>query len=154
MDLIEVLRPAIVDLQMNADNKQEVIGKLSRLLWADGAILSQEDYVKDVNEREQQGPTGIGNFVAIPHGKSDSVVRTSVAMAKLKKAVSWETLDGNPVKIVFLFAVPNQNNSNEHLKLLSQLAAVLAHEDATQLLLEASDPGEIIEIFKAKKTSV
>lgn len=154
MELIEVLRPSIVDLQMSASDKQEVIGKLSRLLWADGAISSQEQYIYDVNEREREGPTGIGNFVAIPHGKSDSVVKTSVAMAKLQQAVPWETLDGNPVKIVFLFAVPNQPKSNEHLKLLSQLAAVLAHDDATRRLLEANSTDEILQIFKSKQTSV
>ncbi|HBE77640.1 MAG TPA: PTS fructose transporter subunit IIA [Firmicutes bacterium] len=154
MDFVEVLRPAIVDLQMEANHKQEVITKLAELLFADGAILSREEYINDVNEREQEGPTGIGNFVAIPHGKSDSVVKISVAMAKLQSPIPWETLDGNPVKIVFLFAVPKQNSSNEHLKLLSQLAAVLAHDDSIQLLLEVQNPEDIFEVFKSQKTSV
>jgi fructose PTS system EIIA component len=154
MDFVEVLRPAIVDLEMEANDKQEVITKLAELLFADGAILSREEYINDVNEREQEGPTGIGNFVAIPHGKSDSVVKISVAMAKLQSPIPWETLDGNPVKIVFLFAVPKQNSSNEHLKLLSQLAAVLAHDDSIQLLLEVKNPEDIFEVFKSQKTSV
>ncbi len=154
MDFVEVLRPAIVDLQMEANDKQEVITKLAELLFADGAILSREEYINDVNEREQEGPTGIGNFVAIPHGKSDSVVKISVAMAKLQSPIPWETLDGNPVKIVFLFAVPKQNSSNDHLKLLSQLAAVLAHDDSIQLLLEVRNPEDIFEVFKSQKTSV
>ncbi len=154
MDFVEVLRPAIVDLQMEANDKQEVITKLAELLFADGAIVSREEYINDVNEREQEGPTGIGNFVAIPHGKSDSVVKISVAMAKLQSPIPWETLDGNPVKIVFLFAVPKQNSSNEHLKLLSQLAAVLAHDDSIQLLLEVKNPEDIFEVFKSQKTSV
>lgn len=154
MDFVEVLRPAIVDLEMEAKDKQEVITKLAELLFADGAIVSREEYINDVNEREQEGPTGIGNFVAIPHGKSDSVVKISVAMAKLQSPIPWETLDGDPVKIVFLFAVPKQNSSNEHLKLLSQLAAVLAHDDSIQLLLEVQNPEDIFEVFKSQKTSV
>ncbi len=154
MDFVEVLRPAIVDLEMEANDKQEVITKLAELLFADGAIVSREEYINDVNEREQEGPTGIGNFVAIPHGKSDSVVKISVAMAKLQSPIPWETLDGDPVKIVFLFAVPKQNSSNEHLKLLSQLAAVLAHDDSIQLLLEVKNPEDIFEVFKSQKTSV
>lgn len=153
MELTEVLREQIMDIHMEAKDKAEVLDKLSGLLLKDGAISSKEVYINDVLLREKEGPTGLGNYIAIPHGKSSTVKKTSVAFAKLKNPVEWETLDGNPVKIIFLFAVPDQNSNKDHLKLLSQLASVLAYDDSQQALLEAESPAEVVQIFKSKKTS-
>jgi fructose PTS system EIIA component len=154
MDFTEVLRPQIINLYMEAGDKKEVIDKLSDLLISDEAITSKEVYINDVMLRETEGPTGIGSYIAIPHGKSSSVVKISVAMARLKEPIEWETLDDEPVRIVFLFAVPDKDPSNQHLKLLSKLAAVLAHSDSQQLLLEAETVEEVIHIFKSKQTSI
>lgn len=154
MELTEVLRKEIMDLHMDARNKADVLEQLSELLLKDGAISSKETYIDDVLMREKEGPTGLGNYIAIPHGKSKAVKKISVAFAKLNNPVEWESLDGKPVKIVFLFAVPDVNSDKEHLKLLSQLAAVLAYEDSQQLLLQSSKPDEVINVFKSKKTSV
>ncbi|MDF2874424.1 MAG: putative IIA-like nitrogen-regulatory protein PtsN [Sporomusa sp.] len=154
MEFSEVLRPEIIDLAMNAASKQDALEKLSELLLADGAISSRISYLQDVHGREAEGPTGIGNFIAIPHGKSSSVLKTSVALARLQNPIGWETLDGNPVKIIFLFAVPEDNGSDEHLRLLSQLAAVLAHDDSQQRILAAKDHRQVLEIFNTTEISV
>lgn len=154
MDFTEVLRESIMDLGMDAKNKEDAIGQLSELLYKDGAISSKDGYINDVFLREKEGPTGIGNYIAIPHGKSSAVQKISVAFAKLNNPIEWETLDGNPVKLIFLFAVPDKNSNRDHLKLLSQLAAVLAYEESQQALIDAKEPKEVVNIFKSRKTSV
>jgi len=152
MDFTQVLREEIMDLQMEAKDKDEALRKLVDLLEKAGAIESCEGFLKDVMERESEGPTGIGNYIAIPHGKSKYVKQTSVALAKLKEPISWETLDGKPVKIIFLFAVPNNDETNHnHLKLLSQLAGILSYDEAQEKLLSVQDKGQVINIFESRK---
>lgn len=154
MEFSEVLREPIMNLSLDAKDKKDAIDKMAELLYKDGAISSKKEYIDDVFFRETEGPTGIGNYIAIPHGKSGAVEKTSVAFAKLNNPIEWETLDGNPVKLIFLFAVPNKNSDRDHLKLLSQLAAVLAYEESQKALLDAKDPQEVVRIFKSRKTSV
>lgn len=147
MDFYSIMRPEIIELDMDAADKDDVLHKLADLFVKDGTILSTEAYLNDVYEREKEGVTGMGNFIAIPHGKSDSVVKTSVAFARLKKPIQWETLDGNPVKMIFLFAVPNKNRNMNHLRILSQLASILAHDETMALLTQAKTSDEVIDIF-------
>lgn len=147
MDFYSIMRPEIIELDMDAADKDDVLHKLADLFVKDGTILSTEAYLNDVYEREKEGATGMGNFIAIPHGKSDSVVKTSVAFARLKKPIQWETLDGNPVKMIFLFAVPNKNRNMNHLRILSQLASILAHDETMALLTQAKTSDEVIDIF-------
>jgi fructose PTS system EIIA component len=153
MDFSTVLRPQIINLDMDATNKEDALQQLSELLLKDGAILSKQDYIESVYQREKEGPTGMGNSIAIPHGKSDCIVKTSVAFARLKNPIGWETLDGAPVKMVFLFAVPDNNRNIDHLKLLSQLAATLAHDETMKLLNTAGTPAKVIEILTLQGTA-
>lgn len=151
MDFTQVLKENTMDLNMQAKNKDEALGKLMDLLDNAGVIKSKEGFLKDVMAREAEGSTGIGNFIAIPHGKSEHVEKISVAFGKLTAPIPWETLDGKPVKVIFLFAVPNDDNTNQnHLKLLSQLATTLAHEESQEQLLAAKDKEEVFNIFQSK----
>ena len=154
MEFDKVMRPQIINLELDAKTKEEALDKLSDMLLKDEAIASKDAYLKDVYLREKLGPTGIGNYIAIPHGKSESVIKTSVAFAKLVNPIQWETLDGEPVKLIFLFAVPAANEDNLHLQLLSQLAAVLAYDESQEQLLNAKSAEEVLQIIVNRKTHV
>lgn len=151
MDLREVFRTSCMDLKMDAENKDEVLSKLADLLLEDNAITSKEEYLKAVYEREAETPTGIGNFIAIPHGKSACILKTSVAYARLKKGIEWESFDDNPVKFVFLLAVPETNRNINHLKLLSHIAQILAQDDIVEKLEKIDITEEVMELFMNQK---
>lgn len=110
MKLQDVLDERIIDLHMKATNKDEALSVLSKKLKDAGYIDDIASFKKDIYQREAEGMTGIGNFVAIPHGKSDSVTNVGIAIGKLDEEIEWETLDGNGVQLIFLFAVSDRKS--------------------------------------------
>lgn len=148
MDIRNILDENVIDLNMKAKNKEEAITYLARKLKDAGYIADVEAYVEDVYLRESQGQTGIGNYIAIPHGKSDSVTQVGVAIGKVENEIQWETLDGNGVKLIFLFAVGNDNeNAKTHLKLLAEVARTLGNDDAVKALLAAESVADLKAVF-------
>lgn len=148
MDIRNVLDEKVIDLNMTAENKKEAIWHLAEKLKNAGYIANVESYVEDIYLRESQGQTGIGNYVAIPHGKSDSVTQVGIAIGKLKQEIEWETLDGNGVKLIFLFAVGNDNeNAKTHLRLLAEVARTLGNDEAVEKLLGAKTIEDLKEVF-------
>ena len=112
MNLIEILDVNLIDLEMEASSKDEVIHQLCSLLYENGRVKDLEKFKEAVYEREQIGETGMGNQIAIPHGLTDQVNKASVAIAKVKNPVEWESLDDQPVRLIFLLAAPT--NELEH----------------------------------------
>ena len=149
MELKDVLDERIIDLNMEAKNKDEAIRHLAAKLKDANYIGDVEEFVKDIYLRESEGVTGIGNFVAIPHGKSDSVTQVGIAIGKLNNEIEWETLDGNGVKLIFLFAVGKDNeNAMIHLKLLAEVARTLGNDEAIEALLKATTVEEFKKVFE------
>jgi len=148
MNVREVLDERVIDLQMKANNKKEAITYLAGKLKDAGYIADVEEYINDIYVRESQGQTGIGNYVAIPHGKSDSVTQVGIAIGKMEKEIEWETLDGNGVKLIFLFAVGNDNeNAKTHLRLLAEIARNLGNDEAVHALLKAESVEDLKAVF-------
>jgi len=148
MNVREVLDERVIDLQMKANNKKEAITYLAGKLKEAGYIADVDSYVEDIYLRESMGQTGIGNYIAIPHGKSDSVTQVGIAIGKMEKEIEWETLDGNGVKLIFLFAVGNDNeNAKTHLRLLAEVARNLGNDDAVQALLAAETVEDLKAVF-------
>lgn len=148
MDIKSVLDERVIDLHMDAGDKKEAIVYLAEKLKSAGYIADVDDYVEDIYLREAQGQTGIGNLVAIPHGKSNSVTQVGIAIRKLKSEIQWETLDGRGVKLIFLFAVGNDNeNAKTHLKLLAEVARTLGNDEAVKALLEAENVEDLKAVF-------
>ena len=107
-----------------------------------------ETFKKDIYYRESLGVTGIGNYIAIPHGKSDSVTNVGIAIARLNHEIKWETLDGKGVKFVFLFAVSNNNDyARNHMMLLADIAGKLGNDELVEKLLNTTDVKELKELF-------
>ncbi len=147
MDISSVINESKINLKLDAHDKDEVLSAMVDMLVEAGDVNSKEEFIKDVYYRESEGETGIGDGIAIPHGKSHSVVKTSLAMARTLEPVEWETLDGKPVRFIILFAVRDIDKTTVHIKLLSEVATKLADEEVLDKLLTSDTPTEIISIF-------
>ena len=147
MNVAEVLKAEHMDLNLVAKSKKEALEKLTELLYNSGKLSDKDAFLKDVLDRESVSTTGIGNGIAIPHGKSLSVKETTVAIGRLKNETEWESVDGKPVKLVVLLAVNEADKTGVHVKLLSNMARKLASEENCKRLLDAKDADEIIKIF-------
>jgi len=146
MDMNEFLSKELIDLDLKADSKKDVIYKLCEKLYEEGCITDVEKFVADVYEREAEGETGIGQGIAIPHGKSENVVKTSLAIGRTE-TIDWEGEEHQEVTIIILFAVRLVDNTSVHLKLLSQVASKLGHDESLEQLKTAKNPEDIINIF-------
>lgn len=151
MDFGKVIKSETIELELNGTNKEEVLEELTDLLVKDGAISDREGFLKDVFEREAVSSTGIGGYVAIPHGKSKSVKTTSIAMGRTKEGIEWESLDGLPVRFIILFAVTEEDKNTTHVKLLAKIAGTLADEDVCKELLTVESTEDIVKIFTGEK---
>ena len=102
----------------------------------------------NIYAREEEGQTGIGNYIAIPHGKSPYVDRIGVAIGVTENEIPWESLDGKGVKGIILFAVGDDNEgAQEHLKLLSLFARKLGNDEVIEQLIQAKDADEVVAAF-------
>lgn len=147
MNVSEVLKKERIALDLEAKSKEEALAAMTELLYKSGVLADRDGFMKDVLGREEVSTTGIGNGIAIPHGKSANVSETSVAVAKLKNEVEWQSVDDKPVKFIVLLAVNENDRTGVHVKLLSQMARKLASEETCKRLLEAKSGEEIVNIF-------
>lgn len=147
MNVAEVLKKEHIVLGLSAVSKEEVLEKLIDLLYENGALSDKKAFTEDVMERERVSSTGIGNSIAIPHGKSVNVIETTAAIARLEKPITWSSADGEPVSFVVLLAVNENDKGVTHVKLLSQMARKLASEETCKRLMDAADADEVIGIF-------
>lgn len=148
MAVKEILDRRVIDLDMDAADKDGVIRHLAGLLKEAGYIGDLEGYIKDVYLREQEGITGIGGHVAIPHGKSDYVDHVGIAVGKTKDMIQWESYDGEPARLFFLFAVPSDNEgAKDHLRLIAELAGKLGNDSTMKKLQDASTYEELVAAF-------
>lgn len=147
MDLLDVMNLEIIDIDLQVSTKDEAIMELSKLLFKQNRISSIEEFIKSVYEREAIGETGMGNHMAIPHGQTDAVLHASVAVGRVDKPIEWESLDDEPVNLIFLIAVPKNNKEISHLSILSQLASVLSYEEIQNELMKCKNKNDFFEIF-------
>jgi fructose PTS system EIIA component len=149
VDLQSVLDKELIVLNLQASTKEEVIEKLAEVLFKNDKLISKEVYIKDVLERERHCTTGIGSGIAIPHGKSNGVKQTSIAIAKLLEEIEWQAFDKKPVKMVFLLSVKKEDTEEMHLRTISSIATSLSEDDTINRLLKATTTEEIIALLCA-----
>lgn len=148
MTVLDILDERIVDLNMDVKNKDEAIRLMSAHLKKVGYIADIEEFVSDIYQRENEGRTGIGEGVAIPHGKSDSVESLGIAVGRCREAIEWESLDGKPVDIIFLFCVSKNHYDAEHLKTIGDLAARLGRGNTIAKLRAMRTFSDLLEAFE------
>jgi len=148
MDIKNVLDERIICNSLEAKDKEDALRQMSKMLEKTGYIDDKDAFLKDIFYRESLGCTGIGNGVAIPHGKSPSVTKVGIAIAKLTNEIKWETLDGKGVKVILLFAVGDKTeDAQDHLRLLAQVAGKLGKDKVVESLLKAESIEEIKSVF-------
>lgn len=148
MEIAQVLKPEQIRLDIQQNTKEQVLDALADVLMQSGALTDKKAFLDDVYEREAVSSTGIGNGIAIPHGKSQFVRETTVAIGRVSAGVTdWETFDDEPVTLVVLLAVDEADKTGVHVRLLSQMARKLASPQTCQRLTEAKTPEEMISIF-------
>ena len=147
MEISKLLNSKMIKLELSAKNRNDVIEKLADILDTEGKLTDKKLYIQDVLHREEECTTGVGRLVAIPHGKSDGVKETSIIFARLKNAVDWESLDGEPAKLIFLLAVKKEDACDTHLRILSKIATNLMEDEFVDALLTAKDENEILKII-------
>mgnify|MGYP003363277834 CR=1 FL=1 len=153
MEILDLLNKNQMNFNIEATSQIEVIRAMAEMFLKDGVITDVDKYVDSVMEREKTGTTGVGEGIAIPHGKSDVVKTSSIAFAKLTNPVEWDALDGNKVSMVFMLSIPGRSESKEHLRVLSLLAQSLMDDDVIEALQIAKTKDDIINIFKDKEIS-
>lgn len=147
MNISEVLKKENIVLGVSAKNKTDAIEKMIAVLYSGGTLTDKTAFTEDVMARERVSSTGIGNGIAIPHGKSPNVRETAVAVARLTDTIDWGGEDSEPVKFIVLLAVNENDKGNTHVKILSQMARKLASPQTCERLMNASGADEIVDIF-------
>lgn len=151
MRIVDLLNKQSVMLDGKSGNKKEVLNQMISLMDRNGNISDLEIYKKGVFAREEEGTTGVGEGIAIPHAKSDAVKAPGLSAMVLKNGVDYEALDGEPVYLIFLIAAPNTDD-NVHLDVLSRLSMLLMDENFAKNLRNAKSADEFLSIIdKAEK---
>ena len=146
MKIRDLLAVESIDLNGKATGKTDVLNQCVDLMAKSVKIADVEKYRKGVFAREDEGTTGIGMGIAIPHCKSDAVKKAGLAAMVVKNGVDFESLDGTPAKIIFLIAAPNTED-NVHLQVLSKLSVMLMDEHFTDSLINANSVDEFLSII-------
>ena len=154
MKITDLLSEEAIQINGVANSKNEVIDKMVDLMTKKGNINDKEKYKQAVLKREEEGTTGIGEGIAIPHGKSDAVSKPGLSAMVVPNGVEFNSLDGQPAKLLFLIAAPNTKD-NVHLDVLSRLSTLLMDTEFRSALLNAKSPKEFLAcIDRAEKTKI
>ncbi|OUN70732.1 PTS fructose transporter subunit IIC [Drancourtella sp. An57] len=146
MRITELLDKRSISLTAAPASKSEALDMAVDLMAASGKIRDKEAYRKEVYLREEESTTGVGGGIAIPHGKCDAVEKPGLAAMVIKDGVDFDSLDGEPVNLIFLIAAPNTKD-NIHLDVLSKLSILLMDEQFSENLKKASTPEEFLQII-------
>ncbi|MGN0275696.1 MAG: fructose-specific PTS transporter subunit EIIC [Hominisplanchenecus sp.] len=148
MRITELLDKRSIEINGSPKSKKEALDQMVALMAKSGKINDMEAYRKEVYRREEEGTTGVGEGIAIPHGKGAFVDKPGLAAMVVKDGVDYDSLDGEPVHLIFLIAAPNTKD-NVHLDVLSKLSVLLMNEDFSKALQNAKSPEEFIKIVDA-----
>ena len=146
MKLLDILPPKAISVELTSTTKKEVLEELCKVLADAGRLPDPKGMIKILLDREALGSTGIGQGVAIPHGKAPSVQDQAAALGISRRGVDFEALDGEPVHIVFLLVAPMDAAGN-HLKALAKVSRLLKDKFFRQALRDAKNPDEILKII-------
>ncbi|MGR6763037.1 fructose-specific PTS transporter subunit EIIC [Paenibacillus sp. T2-29] len=147
--LTDIVTMDLINLDLEGTTQDAVIDEMIGALERNGAVSSASGFKQAILDREKESSTGIGMNIAIPHGKSEAVLKPSVVFGVKRSGVDWKSMDGSEAKLIFMIAVPRNSKDNAHLKVLQMLSrklmddhfreallAVTTKEDAYQLLTQ------------------
>ena len=152
MRITDLLDKRSISLDAAPADKKATLDMAVELMAKSGKLLDVEQYRAQVYAREEESTTGIGEGIAIPHGKCDAVKTPGLAAMVIKNGVDYDSLDGEPVTLLFLIAAPNTKD-NVHLDVLSKLSVMLMDENFTTSLRNAKSVEEFLQIIDAADES-
>ncbi len=152
MLLTEILTPDRIKIPLRSTTKGDILEELVSIIADTSAVNDPEEVLRAVREREEVLSTGIGNGVAIPHGKSPSVDELVLAAGVTAEPVDFEALDGRPVSLFFLLVGP-EAAAGQHVKALSRISRLLRRESFRERLAAASSPEDFYAILREAESA-
>lgn len=146
--LTDILTRDLIILDLESDSKDSAMDELVDALATHGTVTSRSEFKKAILEREAESTTGIGMNIAIPHGKSAAVSEPCVVFGRKKTGVDWNSLDGSPAKLIFMIAVPAENQNDAHLKILQMLSRRLMDDAFRKDLLSVDTTEQAYELLR------
>ena len=151
MRIRDLLAPESICLNGAAADKKDVLNQMVDLMAKSGKVSDKENYLAAVFAREEEGTTGVGDGIAIPHGRCTGVNKPGLAAMVLPQGVEYEALDDEPVNLIFLIAAP-EGAGNVHITILSKLSMMLMDDTFTESLRKAKSVEEFLNIIDAAET--
>ena len=142
----------LIAVNLEADSKDSVIEQLICMLDKENRINSLSEFRDSIYERENESTTEVGEYTAIPHGRSETVIENSVCIATLKKPVIWNFETKEEIDIIFMLAV-KKDSSDTHIEILSELASKIMEEDFISNIKNSDSKNEIYKIITEKEDS-
>ncbi len=152
MKISDILDESLVRTQLAGHYKDDIISGMIDIVSTSKKVLDKEKVKEAIFEREKIMSTGVGNGFAIPHGKTDAVSDIVAAFAVTAEPIDYESLDEQPVRLVFLL-VGKDSMVGPHIKLLSRISRLMNKEEFRKKLLSAASPKEVLEIFRAEEAT-
>ena len=146
MKIMDIFRKEYIIEELKAKTKRDVLAELSRVIHRENGGTSQEDIVKTLLDREKLGSTGIGDGIAIPHGKLADLDELIVTFGRSKEGVDFDSMDGKPANLFFLLLAP-ENTTGLHLKALAKISKMLKDNAFKKKLMEARSKEELYSII-------
>jgi fructose-specific phosphotransferase system IIA component len=152
MKISDILQEEFVSTKLPGKSKDEVLNSLIDLLKSSKKIKDLEKVREAIFEREKIMSTGVGKGFAIPHGKTDAVTDIVAAFAVTNDPVDFQSLDGEPVRLLFLL-IGRDNMVGPHIKLLSRISRLMNKDEFRKKLIAAKSPAEIVQFFREEEMS-
>lgn len=147
----EILDPQCVVVPLQAKTKREAIDQLVDSMVAAGRITDADAVKKAVWDRELQRSTGIGEGLAIPHGKTSAAPKLILAVGRLAEPIDYDSIDRKPVKLVVLLVSPPEKTS-EHIQALGRISRLMTSADFRERVYSAPNPTELVELFRGAES--
>jgi len=153
MKIIDLLDPAAISADLKAGNKADVLVELTDALLRVEPGLNRDEVVSVLQEREQLGSTGIGDGVAIPHGKLKKLDKLLISFGRSRAGIDFDSMDGRSAQLFFLLVAPEES-VGVHLKTLARISKLLKNPEVRQSLLDADDGEQIFQIIAKQEESL
>jgi fructose-specific phosphotransferase system IIA component len=153
MRLTDILKPKNIIVPLKASNKTEAIGELVSLLAANGDIQDAKSVLSAVLERETTRTTGIGNGLAIPHGKCTGTKELVMAIGKLATPIDFQSIDGRPVSIIWLLTSP-PDKTGPHIHALARISRLMTIDKFRQALVTAKSPQDVYDAVVQQESTL
>ena len=146
MQLDQIFKLEFINANLAAKNKDEALSELIDTIIRGGLSLDSHVILDILRQRESLGSTGIGEGVAIPHGKIPALNEIVVSFGRSEEGIAYDSLDGKPVHLFFLLLAP-ENSAGQHLKILAKISKMLKDADFRKKLIKAKTQGDLYKII-------